>query len=254
MISFEIYNQIKIQILFKFSWIDDKERVQGSTTFPFSDRLFNFQFDRFCFHRILICLKKYRGGGGLKLARVSHPSLQCGLSETPPQWSRLFSLPHCCYTTASCCFCERMIACNWRGNVKRSTSHHARYKMIQRPHFPRYLDKYNLSRGKYGGSSTEASGKYGFRARHPPECHQAVKIVSFQTSSDKYGKDKYKYGKYGMPPPLCRSWEKSSFKSFGWCLSFVNYKLSSQFTPCASEKEFKAWLRSHCEPHSAYDR
>ena len=64
-----------------------------------------------------------------------------------------------------------MIACNWRGNVKRSTSHHARYKTIQRPHFPRYLDKYNLSRGKYRGSSTEASGKYGFRAaptRMPP--------------------------------------------------------------------------------------
>ena len=69
--------------------------------------------------------------------------------------------------------------------------------MIQWPHFPRYLDKYRR-RAANTGEAAERPRANTASARHPPECHhfiEAVKIVSFR-SFDKYGKDKYKYGKY----------------------------------------------------------
>ena len=49
-------------------------------------------------------------------ARVADPPLQCGLSETPPQWTPSFltSIQHTCYRWIQLL----KIAYNWRENVK----------------------------------------------------------------------------------------------------------------------------------------
>lgn len=108
------------------------------------------------------------------------------------------------YTHTS--YCEREIAYNWRGNVKRRSRNLTRHtKWYNGPIFP--VNWTNTGgRSKYGGSRREASGKYGFRAaltRMPP-LYRSCKNCLFSVLWQIRQRQIQMYGKYGMPPPLYR--------------------------------------------------